>query len=281
MKFRKIILSTALAAITIAASGCGKNESVIYIDTNSVASDESSGTSSQGASSSGTSSSSNSDIYQLSPPSGSSTGSQRTDPVETQPVETTPIETTPVESTPAETTPVEAPPAETPEPPADTAQTLWTETPVNKTMYVRYEGVYSRPEAVMNAEAVNVYYTNETVNVVAYTDTDYYKLDDGNFIHSDYLSDTEVTPTVEDTADAPDDGNADDGNVEDGNVDDGNVDDENADDGNADDGNVDDGGQTDDTEGNGDADTAPDGGEDLTNDGGYDYEDGLVLPDEG
>ncbi|MBD5117421.1 MAG: CAP domain-containing protein [Ruminococcaceae bacterium] len=73
----------------------------------------------------------------------------------------------------------------------------WTETEASGLMYVCTDGIYSRAEAVEGAEKIERYGLNEKVNVTAKTDTDYYKLDNGAFIHSDYLSDKETSKWTE------------------------------------------------------------------------------------
>lgn len=70
----------------------------------------------------------------------------------------------------------------------------WTETEASGAMYVCRGGIYSREEAVEGSTKIKQYGLNDTVNVVSETNTGYYKLDTGEFIHSDYLS---LTETVE------------------------------------------------------------------------------------
>lgn len=67
----------------------------------------------------------------------------------------------------------------------------WTEEKVSATKYVNTD-CYSRKKAVLGAETVKVYNVNDKVKVVAKTDTGYFKLDTGAFIHGDYLSDDKV-----------------------------------------------------------------------------------------
>lgn len=69
------------------------------------------------------------------------------------------------------------------------------------TLFVNTDGIYSRKYAKPGSETVKLYKLNERVTVVAKTDTYYYKLEDGTFIHMDYLSDTETEPpqSVEET----------------------------------------------------------------------------------
>lgn len=67
----------------------------------------------------------------------------------------------------------------------------WTEEKVSATKYVNTD-CYSRKKAVLGAETVKIYSVNDKVKVVAKTNTGYFKLDTGAFIHGDYLSDSKV-----------------------------------------------------------------------------------------
>ena len=71
----------------------------------------------------------------------------------------------------------------------------WTETKASGTKYVNTD-CYSRKKAVLGADTVKLYSVNDKVTVTAKTDTGYFKLSDGSFIHSDYLSDSKVTQTA-------------------------------------------------------------------------------------
>ena len=71
----------------------------------------------------------------------------------------------------------------------------WTETKASGTKYVNVD-CYSRKKAVIGAETVKLYSVNDKVTVTAKTDTGYFKLSDGSFIHSDYLSDNKVAQTT-------------------------------------------------------------------------------------
>ena len=71
----------------------------------------------------------------------------------------------------------------------------WAETKASGTKYVNTD-CYSRKKAVLGAEAVKLYSVNDKVTVTAKTDTGYYKLDTGAYIHSDYLSDNKVAQTA-------------------------------------------------------------------------------------
>lgn len=78
----------------------------------------------------------------------------------------------------------------------------WEETPFNGIMYVNTEGICSRAKAIMGSEKANRFGLNQEVTVIAKTNTDYFKLDNGTYIHADYLSaeyitvDTTVTTAV-------------------------------------------------------------------------------------
>ncbi len=71
----------------------------------------------------------------------------------------------------------------------------WTESKASGTKYVNTD-CYSRKKAVLGAETVKLYSVNDKVTVTAKTDTGYFKLSDGSFIHSDYLSDSKITQPV-------------------------------------------------------------------------------------
>jgi hypothetical protein len=77
----------------------------------------------------------------------------------------------------------------------------WIETKASGTKYVNTD-CYSRKKAVLGAETVKLYSVNDKVTVTAKTDTGYYKLSDGSFIHGDYLSDNKVAQTTTTTTTA-------------------------------------------------------------------------------
>lgn len=120
---------------------------------------------------------------------------------ETQPVDVTSAAaetsleiTTAAVSTTAQTEPTQTAatvPAVT-EPPAP----QWNETAASGTMYVNTNGIYSRTNAIQGSPKVKSYSLNQAVTVIAKTDTGYYKIGDGEYIHGDYLSSGKVTTTV-------------------------------------------------------------------------------------
>lgn len=73
----------------------------------------------------------------------------------------------------------------------------WAEEKMDTTkMYVSVESCYAREEAVLGATTSKLYYFADEVDVVAKTDTGYYKLKDGTFIHSDYLTTSKPQTTT-------------------------------------------------------------------------------------
>lgn len=64
----------------------------------------------------------------------------------------------------------------------------WNETEIHETLYIK-TSCYSRTEAVVGADSIKKYEVGTKIDVVAVTDTGYYKLYDGSFIHSDYVID--------------------------------------------------------------------------------------------
>ena len=109
-----------------------------------------------------------------------------TKPQETKSVETTTTTTKAVTTAKPETTTTVATTKPAPE---------WTEEKVSATKYVNTD-CYSRKKAVLGAETVKLYSVNDKVTVTAKTDTGYYKLDNGAYIHSDYLSDSKIAQTT-------------------------------------------------------------------------------------
>lgn len=119
-------------------------------------------------------------------------------------------ETTPVSTTEAPETTTTTAPNETKKPETTTTVTTkapettvvittttkgpeWTEEKVSGTKYIA-ETCYSRKKAVIGSDAIKQYFMGDSVKVIAKTNTGYFKLDNGEFIHSDYLSDTKVEP---------------------------------------------------------------------------------------
>lgn len=126
---------------------------------------------------------------------------------------TTAVTTKPQETKKAETTTTTIKAVTTAKPKPATTTTAattkpapeWTETKASGTKYVNTD-CYSRKKAVLGAETVKLYSVNDKVTVTAKTDTGYYKLDTGAYIHSDYLSDSKIviqTTTTTKKAETP------------------------------------------------------------------------------
>ncbi len=124
-------------------------------------------------------------------PKAETTTAQTTTAVTTKPQETKKAETT-AAATAAVTT---AKPATTTTVATTKPAPEWTESKASGTKYVNTD-CYSRKKAVLGAETVKLYSVNDKVTVTAKTDTGYYKLDTGAYIHSDYLSDSKVAQTA-------------------------------------------------------------------------------------
>ena len=104
---------------------------------------------------------------------------------------TAPTEPTSTTSEPEPTSEPISTPTETSEPAPE-----WTETPTSGTMYVN-TSCFSRAKAVLGAEKVKQYFLNDAVTVTARatsasTGDIYYKIAEGEFIHSDYLSSSKI-----------------------------------------------------------------------------------------
>lgn len=95
--------------------------------------------------------------------------------------------------------------------PATTAapKPAWTEKKCSGTRYINISSCSARKEGLQGSEVVSYKYYGDAVNIAALTDTGYYKLDDGTYIHSDYLSESKpvattvpkaAKPTVQDNA---------------------------------------------------------------------------------
>lgn len=126
-------------------------------------------------------------------PKAETTTAQTTTAVTTKPQETKSAETT-TTTTKAVTT-AKPKPATTTTAATTKPAPEWTETKASGTKYVNTD-CYSRKKAVLGAETVKLYSVNDTVTVTAKTDTGYFKLSDGSFIHGDYLSDNKVAQTT-------------------------------------------------------------------------------------
>ena len=142
-------------------------------------------------------------IDKIDEPKAETTTAQTTTAVTTKPQETKSAETT-TTTTKAVTT-AKPKPATTTTAATTKPAPEWTETKASGTKYVNTD-CYSRKKAVLGAETVKLYSVNDKVTVTAKTNTGYYKLSDGSFIHGDYLSDSKIviqTTTTTKKAETP------------------------------------------------------------------------------
>ncbi len=135
-------------------------------------------------------------------PKAETTTAQTTTAVTTKPQETKKVETTAAATavTTAKPKPATTTTAATTKPTPE-----WTESKASGTKYVNTD-CYSRKKAVLGADTVKLYSVNDKVTVIAKTDTGYFKLSDGSFIHGDYLSDSKIviqTTTTTKKAETP------------------------------------------------------------------------------
>lgn len=68
----------------------------------------------------------------------------------------------------------------------------WTETEVSEDFFVKTNGVNGRQKPIQGNTVVKKYNTNDKVHVVALTSTGYYKTNNGDYVHKDYLSKTKI-----------------------------------------------------------------------------------------
>ena len=89
--------------------------------------------------------------------------------------------------------------------PATTAapKPAWTEEKRSGTIYIKTASCSARKEGLQGSKVVSFKHYGDAVNVTAITDTGYYKLDDGTYIHSDYLTDTKPAETTTAATSAP------------------------------------------------------------------------------
>ncbi len=82
--------------------------------------------------------------------------------------------------------------------PATTAapKPAWTEKKCSATMYINISSCSARKEGLQGSKVVSYKYYGDAVKVTALTDTGYYKLDDGTYIHGDYLSESKPAVTT-------------------------------------------------------------------------------------
>ncbi len=136
-------------------------------------------------------------IDRIDEPKAETTTAQTTAVTTTKPQETKSAETT---TTTTKTVTTAKPKPATTTTAATTKPTPeWTESKASGTKYVNTD-CYSRKKAVLGADTVKLYSVNDKVTITAKTDTGYFKLSDGSFIHGDYLSDSKIVIQATTTA---------------------------------------------------------------------------------
>lgn len=81
-----------------------------------------------------------------------------------------------------------------------TESAKWTETKINKTMYIR-TSCYCCAKPIIHSETVGRCKTGQKVKIIAVTDTGFYKLSDGTYIYTDFA--IEENPAESTVSDAP------------------------------------------------------------------------------
>lgn len=88
------------------------------------------------------------------------------------------------------TSETESKPAPEPEPAPE-----WTEEPASGAYYINTDYASAREKALVGSKTVGTFSLNDQVTVVAKTNTGYYKMLNGYFVHGDYLSTTKTEAT--------------------------------------------------------------------------------------
>lgn len=174
---KAFVSALVLIAITAQLAGCNTNSSTEQSSSASEVSSSSTTSEAQSSSSSSTSSSSE----KIEPHSSSSSTSSSSETSEPQSSSTSTSSSVLETSEPESSSQIEENP--TPQ---------WTETALTGTYYINSNYVNSREKAIAGSNVVKQYKLNDVVTVIAKTDTGYYKLKDGEFIHGDYLSTSKI-----------------------------------------------------------------------------------------
>lgn len=126
-----------------------------------------------------------------------------TAPVTTVQVTTAPVTTVP-ETTKVTTTakPEAAVPSASATATAATEKPKWSENKADETLYVTVD-CYERTGAYIGAPAGSILKRGSKIAVTAMTDTDYYKLKNGRYIHKDYTSKTKPSEAGQPASNVP------------------------------------------------------------------------------
>ena len=128
--------------------------------------------------------------------------------VTTAPVTTVPVTTAQVTTAPETTKSITTVKPETAAPSASATATAatekpkWIENKADETLYVTVD-CYERTGAYIGAPAGSILKRGSKIAVTATTDTDYYKLKNGRYIHKDYTSRTKPSETAQPASNVP------------------------------------------------------------------------------
>ena len=116
-------------------------------------------------------------------------------PDTTIPETTVPDTTVPETTTPETTTPKTTSPETTVPETTAVEKPKWNEESINDSLYVTVD-CYERLSAYIGAPAGSLLKRGSKITVTATTDTDYYKMENGRYIHKDYTSKTKPSESV-------------------------------------------------------------------------------------
>lgn len=191
IKLRKEMFAvTALVLCASLFAGCNKNETEpASLDTSTASTSSEKGVTSTVSSVPASSSRTESVVSSAEPAKNSEPVSKPESTTTSEP-ESTPAPKT--ESKPESTTTseTESKPAPEPEPTPE-----WTEEPASGAYYINTDYASAREKALVGSKTVGTFSLNDQVTVVAKTNTGYYKMQNGYFVHGDYLSTTKTEAT--------------------------------------------------------------------------------------
>lgn len=192
IKLRKEMFAvTALVLCASLFAGCNKNETEpASLDTASTSSEK--GVTSTVSSVPASSSSSTESVVSSAEPAKNSEPVSKPESTTISEPESTPAPKT--ESKPESTTTSETESKPTPEPEPEPAPE-WTEEPASGAYYINTDYASAREKALTGSKTVGTFSLNDQVTVVAKTNTGYYKMLNGYFVHGDYLSTTKTEAT--------------------------------------------------------------------------------------
>lgn len=183
----EVLAAAALALCVSVFTGCSKNETeTASLDTASTSSEK--GVTSTVSSVPASSSHTESVVSSAEPESKVvSQFESKPESTTTSESESTPAPKTESKSESTTTSETESKPAPEPEPAPE-----WTEEPASGAYYINTDYASAREKALVGSKTVGTFSLNDQVTVVAKTNTGYYKMLNGYFVHGDYLSTTKT-----------------------------------------------------------------------------------------